>query len=184
MTLLVFICEGSSMHTGVLLVQKGSKKDQKLQMITLHAWAADMLWKKKNVARRSFACAHVCIFEELVVCVCVCTFPVGPPHSIFPLSQCWNHRRSIKARLPSCDFSVSRLSALTLLDWGMLSNSLRWQLVLWCLRVSQTYFKSHWLRNITHTYAQERNAFSLYLLFAQPFLTFLSFFHFSAVGPA
>lgn len=108
---LVFLCEGSSMHTGGFVGGERLHQGSKAADYHFECVGSRRAFEKENVARR-FACAHVRIFEDLIVCVCVCarTFPVGPPPSIFPLSQCWNLRRPIKARLPSCDFSVSRLS--------------------------------------------------------------------------
>ena len=76
---------------------------------------------------------------EKVWCVCICTLlslrlcaiPAGPSPIIFPLFWCWDPfgRISKPGSLWLCVFG---LPVPTWHHWGMLSNSLRWQLVLWC----------------------------------------------------
>lgn len=145
MTRLAFLARGARGTRGFCWWRKTRERIKSSRLSLCMRGQQTCFWKKKKKFSQKKLCMCTCVhlWRFGSVCVRACTFPVGPPLSMFPLSQCWNLRRPIKARLPSCDFSVSRLSALTLLDWGMLSNSLRWQLVLWCSALVRSWSLTH-----------------------------------------
>lgn len=71
-----------------------------------------------------------------------------PPLQHIPLVPQMGSQATNQKQNP-CDSRISELAVLTLVNWGMLSNSLRMQLVLRCsVFVSLTYFRLHQLRDV------------------------------------